>query len=112
MLRAVVLFVLLIAGAFLAERLDPGLPPPPAAEIVAVRAAQWRMLLGFFLFVSLGKYQNFTGFSSSMWQADGSSYLLVGMTMINPKLNVKFDRFIKFGTGHFFYQLQGLGWVI
>jgi hypothetical protein len=52
MLRAVLLFVLLIAGAFLAERLDPGLPPPPAAEIAAVRAAQWRMLLGFFLFVS------------------------------------------------------------
>ena len=52
MLRAVLLFVLLIAGAFLAERLDPGLPPPPAAEIAAVRAAQWRMLLGFFLFVA------------------------------------------------------------
>ena len=52
MLRASLLFVLLIAGAFLAERLDPGLPPPPAAEIAAVRAAQWRMLLGFFLFVS------------------------------------------------------------
>lgn len=52
MLRALLLFVLLIAGAFLAERLDPGLPPPPAAEVAAVRAAQWRMLLGFFLFVS------------------------------------------------------------
>ena len=52
MLRALLLFVLLIAGAFLAERLDPGLPPPPAAEVAAVRAAQWRMLLGFFLFVA------------------------------------------------------------
>ena len=52
MLRALLLFVLLIAGAFLAERLDPGLPPPPAAEVAAVRAAQWRMLLSFFLFVS------------------------------------------------------------
>ena len=52
MLRASLLFVLLIAGAFLAERLDPGLPPPPAAEVAAVRAAQWRMLLGFFVFVS------------------------------------------------------------
>ena len=52
MLRALLLFVLLIAGAFLAERLDPGLPPPPAAEIAAVRAAQWRMLLGFFSFVA------------------------------------------------------------
>ena len=52
MLRAVLLFVLLIAGAFLAERLDPGHPPPPAAEIAAVRAAQWHMLLGFFLFVA------------------------------------------------------------
>ncbi len=52
MLRALLLFVLLIAGAFLAERLDPGLPPPPAAEIAAVRAAQWRMLLGFFAFVA------------------------------------------------------------
>ena len=52
MLRALLLFVLLIAGAFLSERLDPGLPPPPAAEIAAVRAAQWHMLLGFFLFVS------------------------------------------------------------
>jgi hypothetical protein len=51
MLRALLLFVLLIAGAFLAERLDPGLPPPPAAEIAAVRAAQWRMLLGFLAFV-------------------------------------------------------------
>lgn len=54
MLRALLLFVLLIAGAFLAERLDPGLPPPPAAEIAAVRAAQWRMLLGFLAFVSAG----------------------------------------------------------
>lgn len=52
MLRASLLFVLLIAGAFLAERLDPGLPPPSAAEVAAVRAAQWRMLLGFFVFVS------------------------------------------------------------
>ena len=52
MLRALLLFVLLIAGAFLAERLDPGLPPPSAAEIAAVRAAQWHMLLGFFLFSS------------------------------------------------------------
>ena len=52
MLRALLLFVLLIAGAFLAERLDPGLPSPPAAEVAAVRAAQWRMLLGLFLFVS------------------------------------------------------------
>lgn len=52
MLRALLLFVLLIAGAFLAERLDPGLPPPPAAELAAVRAAQWRMLLGFLVFVS------------------------------------------------------------
>ena len=51
MLRASLLFVLLIAGAFLAERLDPGLPPPSAAEVAAVRAAQWRMLLGFFTFV-------------------------------------------------------------
>ena len=51
MLRALLLFVLLIAGAFLAERLDPGLPPPPAAAMAAVRAAQWRMLLGFFVFV-------------------------------------------------------------
>ena len=52
MLRALLLFVLLIAGAFLAERLDPGLPPPPAAEVAAVRAAQWRMLLGFLAFVA------------------------------------------------------------
>ena len=52
MLRASLLFVLLIAGAFLAERLDPGLPPPSAAEVAAVRAAQWRLLLGFFVFVS------------------------------------------------------------
>ena len=52
MLRALLLFVLLIAGAFLAERLDSGLPPPPAAEVASVRAAQWRMLLGFFLLVS------------------------------------------------------------